>query len=59
MQLRIEVRIDAYNDPAAQGNLFLSETVNIDTPSFMEIAQILCRFHQLAGAISEERKAND
>jgi hypothetical protein len=59
MQLRIEVRLDSYNDPSAYGNLQLSETVQIDTPSFLEVAQILGQFHELAAKIERERKESE
>jgi hypothetical protein len=55
MQLRIEVSVDAYNEPQASGNLRMSETVQIDTPSFIELAQILGRFHELAEKVTKER----
>jgi|HubBroStandDraft_3_1064219.scaffolds.fasta_scaffold421592_2 hypothetical protein len=57
MQLRIEISIDAYNEPGAQGNLRISETVMIDPLGFIELAQILGRFHELAAKITEEREA--
>ena len=58
MQLRIEVSISAYNDQNAQGDLRMSETMQIDTPSFIELAQILGRFHELSAKITEERNAD-
>jgi hypothetical protein len=57
LRLRLQISIEAipggYN--AAYGNLQLSETVNLDAASFLEIASILGRFHELAEKVEEER----
>lgn len=56
MQLRIEVRLDSYNDPNSYGNFGLSETVDIGNLEFLELASILGKFHEVLGAI---KKAHD
>jgi hypothetical protein len=48
MQLRIDVSVNAYNDPNVQGDLRLSETMEISAASFGEIASILGQFHAVA-----------
>lgn len=55
MQLRIDISINAYNDPAVQGDLRLSETMQIEASSFVVIASILGQFHALAAEITGKK----
>jgi len=56
MQLRIQVNVNAFNDPDAYGDLSVSETIELRAMDFMDMSKILARFHELA---DEVRKKNN
>ena len=53
MKLRLQITIDAHGDNQAWGNITVTEDANIDVSSFMEIAEIIGKFHALAQQVAK------
>lgn len=54
MNVRIEItRVDAMHN---HERLSIDETFSLGTSNFLQVAQILGRFHELANAIGNERR---
>lgn len=59
MRLRLDVRLEAdpSTDHNAWGNLQLSESITINAATFLEVAGILGRFHDLGLVVQHEQIA--